>query len=57
MTKKELCRQISDDLLQKDLLNEVDAFDIVVLRREVEDLLSKHLEEYTLVWKGGIVAE
>ena len=57
MTKKELCRQISDDLLQEDLLNEADAFDIVMLQREVEDLLSRHLEEYTLVWKGGIVAE
>ncbi|MBR1743314.1 MAG: hypothetical protein IJ733_15870 [Lachnospiraceae bacterium] len=57
MTKKELCRQISDDLLQEDLLNEADVYDIVMLRREVEDLLSRHLEEYTLVWKGGIVAE
>lgn len=57
MTKKELCRQIVEDMLNEELLNEVDAFDILLLQQEVEELISRHLEDYVLVCKVGIMRD
>ncbi len=57
MTKKELCRKIFEDLLNRELLNEIDAFDITSLQLEVESLISSHLEDYAIIFKEGIMSE
>ena len=57
MTKRELCRQICDDMLDEELLNERDACSIMTLQREVERLIRKHLEDYLLVYKMGVIED
>lgn len=57
MTKRELCRQIYEDMLDEELLNEIDACNIMTLQREVERLISKHLEDYLLVYKMGVIED
>ena len=57
MTKKELCRQIFEDMLNEELLNKADAFDILSLQKEVERLIGRHLEDYVLVCKVGIMRD
>ena len=57
MTKKELCRQIFEDMLNEELLNKADAFDILSLQKEVEGLIGRHLEDYVLVCKVGIMRD
>ncbi len=55
MTKKVLCRQIVEDLLNKELLNEADFSDSLSLQQEVEQLLFRHLEDFVLIYKAGII--
>ena len=55
MTKKVLCRQIVEDLLTKELLNEADFSDSLSLQQEVEQLLFRHLEDFVLIYKAGII--
>lgn len=55
MTKKILCRQIVEDLLNKELLNEADFSDSLSLQQEVEQLLCRHLEDFVLIYKAGII--
>lgn len=55
MTKKVLCRKIVEDLLNKELLNEADFSDSVSLQQEVEQLLCRHLEDFALIYKAGII--
>jgi len=55
MTKQELCRVIADDMLDKQLLNEADSSDITYLLEEVAGLVGRHLEDYALVYKAGII--
>lgn len=55
MTKQELCRQIFDSMLDEELLNETDACNISSLQREVEELINKHLQDYVLVYKMGVI--
>ena len=57
MTKNDLCRQIFEDLLNRELLNEADAFDIASLQQEVERLINGHLQDYAIVCKAGIMSE
>ncbi len=57
MTKKDLCRQIFEDLLNRELLNESDAFNIALLQQEVERLISGHLQDPAIVCKAGIMSE
>ena len=57
MTKKELCRQIFEDMLNEELLNKSDAFDILSLQKEVEGFIGRHLEDYVLVCKVGIMRD
>lgn len=55
MTKKILCRQIVEDLLNEELLNKADFSDSLLLQQEVEQLLCRHLEDFVLMYKTGMI--
>lgn len=57
MTKQELCREIFEEMLDEGILNEADAYDISFLQKEVEKIISSHLEDYALVCKAGILSD
>ena len=57
MTKQEVCNQIFEDMLDTGILNEVDFPNITFLQKEVEQMLKKHLEDYALVYKVGILTD
>ena len=57
MTKQEICNQIVEDMLDAGMLNEVDFPNITLLQKEVEQMLKKHLENYALVYKVGILTD
>lgn len=57
MTKQEVCNQIFEDMLDAGMLNEVDFPNITLLQKEVEQMLKKHLEDYALVYKVGILTD
>ena len=57
MTKQEVCNQIFEDMLDAGMLNEVDFPNITLLQQEVEQMLKKHLEDYALVYKVGILID
>lgn len=57
MTKQEVCNQIVEDMLDAGMLNEVDFPNITLLQQEVEQMLKKHLEDYALVYKVGILTD
>ena len=57
MTKQEVCNQIVEDMLDAGILNEVDFPNITLLQKEVEQMLKKHLEDYALVYKVGILTD
>ena len=57
MTKQEVCNQIVEDMLDAGILNEVDFPSITFLKKEVEQMLKKHLEDYALVYKIGILTD
>ena len=57
MTKKEICTRICEELLEQELLNEKDAFDIKSLMQDVTAIIDKHLEDYVLVCKTNIISE
>ena len=57
MTKQEVCNQIFEDMLDAGMLNEVDFPNITLLQKEVEQMLKKHLEDYVLVYKVGILTD
>lgn len=56
MTKKEICTRICEELLEQELLNEKDAFDIKSLMQDVTAIIDKHLEDYVLVCKTNIIS-
>ena len=55
MTKQELCERIFKDMLDEEILNEADGYEISFLQREVETIVKKHLEDYALVYKVAII--
>lgn len=55
MTKKILCRQIAEDLLNEELLNKANFSDSLLLQQEVEQLLCRHLEDFALIYKAGMI--
>lgn len=57
MTKQEICNQIFEDMLDAGMLNEIDFPNITLLQKEVEQMLMKHLEDYALVYKVGILTD
>lgn len=57
MTKNEICTQICRELLEEELLNVADASSIESLMQDVTNIISKHLEDYILVYKTGVVVE
>lgn len=57
MTKQKIIHRMVEELLDKELLNEADAGDIPSLQHEVEELMERHLTDYMLVWKAGILEE
>ena len=57
MTKQEICNQIFEDMLDAGMLNEIDFPNITLLQKEVEQMLMKHLEDYALVYKVGILID
>ena len=57
MTKQEVCNQIFEDMLDAGMLNEIDFPSITLLQQEVEQMLKKHLEDYALVYKVGILID
>lgn len=57
MTKNEICTQICRKLLEEELLNVADASNAELLMRDVTNIIGKHLEDYILVYKTGVVEE
>ena len=57
MTKQEVCTKVFKALLDEELLNEADAYDITNLQIDVECVISRVLEDYTLVYTTGIISE
>ena len=57
MTKQEVCNQIFEDMLDAGILNGVDFPNVTFLQKEVEQMLKKHLEDYALVYKVGILTD
>lgn len=57
MTKQEVNTKIFKVLLDEELLNETDAYDITNLQIDVVRVISRVLEDYTLVYTTGIVSE
>ena len=57
MTKQEVCTKVFMALLDEELLNEADAYDITNLQIDVECVISRVLEDYTLVYTTGIINE
>lgn len=57
MTKQEVCTKVFKALLDEELLNEADAYDITNLQIDVECVISRVLEDYTLVCTTGIISE
>ena len=55
MTKSEICKRISEELLEEELLNVADASSVESLVQDVTNIISKHLEDYILVYKTGVV--
>lgn len=54
MTKQEIYTKV---LLDEELLNDADAYDITNLQIDVERVVSRVLEDYTLVYTAGIVGK
>lgn len=57
MTKKELCRQMAEKMLDAELLNEEAAFSTDSLLENVEQLIYDSLEDFALVYEAGIIKE
>lgn len=57
MTKQEVYTKVFKALLDEELLNEADAYDITNLQIDVERVVSRVLEDYTLVYTAGIISE
>lgn len=57
MTKKELCRQMAEKMLDAELLNEEAAFSTDSLLENVEQLIYDDLEDFALVYETGIIKE
>ena len=57
MKKQELMTQIFEELLQEELLNEADAYDVPSLQKVVERIISRNLEDFALVYQTGIISE
>ena len=55
MTKQELCERIFEDMLNEEILNEADGYEILFLKSEIEKIIKKHLEDYVLVYKVAII--
>ena len=54
MTKQELCERIFEDMLDEEIFNEADGYEISFLQSEIETIVKKHLEDYALVYKVAI---
>lgn len=57
MTKNEIYTQICKELLEEELLNVADAGSTELLMQDVTNILNKHLEDYILVYKSGVIKE
>lgn len=57
MTKQEVYTKVFKALLDEELLNEADAYDMTNLQIDVERVVSRVLADYTLVYTAGIINE
>ncbi len=57
MIKQEVYTKIFKALLENELLNEVDAYDLTNLQIDVEGVIGRIMEDYVLVYKAGIISE
>lgn len=57
MTKQELITSITHSLLDENLLNQADFYDVVALVKEVEKVLTGKLHDYTIITTNGIIPE
>lgn len=57
MIKQEVYTKVFKALLEEELLNEADAYDITNLQIDVERVVSRVLEDYTLDYTAGIISE
>lgn len=57
MTKQEVYTKVFKALLDEELLNEADAYDMTNLQIDVERVVGRILEDYTLVYTAGIINE
>ena len=55
MTKQKLCERIFEDMLDEEILNEADGYEILFLKSEIEKIIKKHLEDFALVYKVAIL--
>jgi hypothetical protein len=55
MTKKELITSITHDLLEENLLNKHDLYDIESLIEDVERVIADNLKDFTIITTSGIV--
>ena len=55
MTKQELITSITISLLDENLLNKHDMYDIVALVNEVEKVIADKLKDYTIITTTGII--
>lgn len=57
MTKQEVYTKVFKALLDEELLNEADTYDMTNLQIDVERVVSRILADYTLVYTAGIINE
>ena len=57
MTKQELITEMVQSLLTEELLNVADASNVEALTADVTAILSRQLEDFTLIYSNGILSE
>ena len=57
MTKQELITEMVQNLLLTELLNVADASNVEALTTDVTAIISRQLEDFTLMYSNGILPE
>ena len=57
MTKQELITEMVQNLLLTELLNVADASNVEALTTDVTAIISRQLEDFTLIYSNGILPE
>lgn len=57
MTKQELITKMVQSMLSEELLNVADASNVEALKTDVTAIISRQLEDFTLMYSNGILPE